>query len=321
MTHTVPILLLVACGEVVEPSLAPIPARLSHTGLFVEGTTDARPELIAFSPQYPLWTDGAEKRRWVELPAPIDASDPDDWRFPPGTRFWKDFSREGRRVETRYLEALPDGTWRYATYVWDEDGRDATLAGERGARVGDHVVPSVNDCVACHEGRRSPVLGFGALQLSGDRDPLAPHGSAHADDVDLAALVDRGLVRGLPEALRAPRIDAESPVERAALGYLHGNCGGCHDDRGPLRSLGFVLWRSLVDDRGRETLRAASVFTDAAHPATQRVVAGDPALSMVAIRMGSRTPHLQMPPIGTEVVDEAALALVVEWIRNERNVP
>jgi hypothetical protein len=78
-----------------------------------------------------------------------------------------------------------------------------------------------------------PVLAPGALQLSPGRDPLAPHAAApDASTVDLAGLAGRGLLRGLPPELLAspPRIAAASPTERAALGYLHGNCAHCHHD-------------------------------------------------------------------------------------------
>ena len=46
------------------------------------------------------------KRRWISLPpgSAIDASDPDAWAFPVGTRLWKEFSFGGQRVETRYME-------------------------------------------------------------------------------------------------------------------------------------------------------------------------------------------------------------------------
>lgn len=72
----------------------------------------------------------ADKRRWLRLPAgtAIDASDPDAWQFPPGTRLWKEFAHAGRRVETRYIERRADGRWRYAAYVRSADGSDATLA-------------------------------------------------------------------------------------------------------------------------------------------------------------------------------------------------
>ena len=58
--------------------------------------------------------------------------------------------------------------------------------------------------------------------------------------VDLKTLAARGLVRGLPARVTAtpPRIVAATPTARAALGYLHGNCGGCHTGAGELRVAG-----------------------------------------------------------------------------------
>ncbi len=172
-------------GAATPAQSAPLPQRLSDTGLYVAGsTTEVRPENLPFTPQYPLWSDGATKRRWLYLPpgTAIDASRPNAWQFPPGTRLWKEFSYE-RRVETRLIERLADGTWRYAAYVWNEDGSDAVLAPTAGVRAlatpgapnGRYTVPSEADCRACHEGGATPVLGFSALQLSPDRDPLAPH--------------------------------------------------------------------------------------------------------------------------------------------------
>jgi hypothetical protein len=113
-----------ACG--IRAQAEPLPMHLRDTGL-----SDARN--LSFSPQYPLWSDGARKRRWIYLPpgTAIDASRPDAWEFPAGTRLWKEFA-VGAPVETRFIERLADGTWRYATYVWNEEGTDATLAPAEG---------------------------------------------------------------------------------------------------------------------------------------------------------------------------------------------
>ena len=170
------------------PSVPAGPSQsLRETGLYADfATLTIDPRHIGYAPQYPLWTDGAAKRRWISLPpgTAIDASDPEAWVFPVGTRFWKEFSFAGRRVETRYLERLADG-WRYAAYEWTADGREATLVSERGRRgafpLGErraHTIPSVTDCKVCHEASRPAVLGFSLLQLSPDRDPGAPHADA-----------------------------------------------------------------------------------------------------------------------------------------------
>src|SRR5690349_19811834 len=103
-----------------------LPQHLADTGLYVAGGTTVRPDVLPFSPQYPLWSDGAAKRRWIWLPpgARIDATQPDAWDFPRGTRLWKEFAH-GRAIETRYLERAADGSWNFGSYVWNAEGTDA----------------------------------------------------------------------------------------------------------------------------------------------------------------------------------------------------
>ena len=129
---------LCSAASVAAPAPATSPPQtLRETGLYLPGTgLVVDPAHLAFSPQYPLWTDGATKRRWLSLPPQtfIDASRPNAWDFPVGTRLWKEFS-VGRAVETRYIERLADGQWRYATYIWNETGTDATLAPADGVRA------------------------------------------------------------------------------------------------------------------------------------------------------------------------------------------
>jgi hypothetical protein len=304
-----------------------LPRRLADTGLYVAGGTTIRPDVLPFSPQYPLWSDGAAKRRWIWLPpgTSIDAAQPDAWDFPRGTRLWKEFAH-GRALETRYIERAPDGSWRFGSYVWNVEGTDAVLAPTSGLRDlpatnapgARYTIPSVDDCRACHEGAPVPVLGFSTLQLSPDRDPLAPHADA-TRGVDLRALAARGLLRNLAPELLAhpPRIAATNPAERAALGYLHGNCGNCHNDDGPLAVLGLTLAQraarpSTVLD---SIVGVRSEFVPPGAPSEAvRLAPGHLGASVIATRMGSRDPLQQMPPLGTAAVDTEALALVARWI-------
>jgi mono/diheme cytochrome c family protein len=316
---------------------SPLPARLAETGLFVPGSVEAiAAGSLPFAPQYPLWSDGAAKRRWLYLPpgASIDASRPDAWEFPPGTRAWKEF-RHGRRVETRFIERLADGSWRYATYLWNADGSDATLAPADGiadvavpdAPGGRYALPSRGDCVACHEGAPVPLLGVSALQLSNDRDPLAPHAEpVRPEHQDLAALASRGLVRNLPASQleRPPRIDAPTPTGRAALGYLHANCGHCHNAGGAVAGIDLVLAHETADPAASlatvmASLTGASRYRTHAGRGSQRLVPGRAADSVIAVRMRSRSPLSRMPPLGVEIVDDAGLALVERWIRTDLN--
>jgi len=295
-------------------TVAPLPRLLSETGLRESGA-------LAYSPQYPLWSDGASKRRFVSVPPGdgIDASDPDDWKFPPGTRFWKEFSF-GEKVETRYLEKLPDGSFRFASYVWDAALGDAVLAPEQGqlgvrelSRGVAYDVPSRADCRACHEGRQGSVLGFNALQLSPERtSPLPP------ETVDLRELVARGVLRHFPNELltNPPRIAAPSPLAREARGYLFGNCSGCHNGRGPLADVGLDFDQSVWnrDDAAPPSTLASSRFRLPGQQHSRRIQPGSPRDSVVWFRMSTRDGNTQMPPLGTKLVDHAGTDLIARYI-------
>lgn len=331
----------IGCAALGDAVIAPLPERLSETGLFVAGsTTEVRPGVMPFSPQYPLWSDGAVKRRWISLPAGtfIDAGRASAWEFPNGTRLWKEFRSE-RRVETRFIERLADGSWRYATYIWSEDGKDAVLAPEQGvpslalsgAKQRKYSIPSETDCRACHEGGAVPVLGFSALQLSPDRDPLAAHAeSPRSDEMDLRKLVERGLVRNLPSSLLAtpPRISAASPTERAALGYLHANCGHCHtnpDVSDASVPVDLRLSQDIADPASTEKVlrslqTASSQFRlPGMTTAVPLVAPGASHASALVMRMRSRDASAQMPPLGTAIPDTEGLALVARWIDRDMN--
>ena len=326
---------LVAAPSVVPayPAAAPasLPQRLHDTGLYVPGTNVVRDANLPFAPQYPLWSDGAGKRRWIHLPpgTSIDASDPDAWEFPPGTKLWKEFGH-GRAIETRMIERLPDGSWRFASYAWNEAGTEALLVPDDGAIVqaseapnGRYAIPARGDCLACHEGAPVPVLGFSALQLSPDRDPLAAHAEAvTGGHVDLSQLVARGLVRNLPRELvdTPPRIAAQSPLARAALGYLHANCGHCHNEAGALTGLEFALAQRVVadGDAGDTLVGQTSRYRPHGAADARRVVAGDTDASVVTLRMKTDNPFARMPPLGVQVVDVQGIALVERWIKDLR---
>jgi hypothetical protein len=312
-----------------------VPDRLSETGLYLPGTTAVDPRNRPFSPQYPLWTDGAAKSRWLRLPqgTRIDARNIDGWIFPVGTRLWKEFSFGGRKVETRMIWRSSTDAWSYATYVWNDAQTDATLVPAEGLRgVAEiapgkrHAIPSREDCRTCHEnGTATPVLGFTALQLSTDRDPAAPHADALAPGMlTVRALVDEQLLDPpRPElATNPPRIPG-GPRTRAVLGYLTGNCGHCHNERSTIATVRYPMQvpayashdevRRMVD-----VLRTRPTAWEVPHaqPGTTTMVAdGSPDRSALFVRMRSRQPSSQMPPLGSVVADRQALELIASWIQ------
>jgi mono/diheme cytochrome c family protein len=318
------------------PGEGAAPARLSETGLFITGrpgVVDARNR--PYSPQYPLWSDGAKKSRWVYLPpgATIDATDAGDWTFPIGTRFWKEFAFDGRKIETRFLWRVTADRWVFATYVWNEEGSDAVLAPDGGvpgvvalAPGRRHDVPGIADCRACHGSKRPAPLGFNALQLSTDRDPNAIHGEPLAPGmITLATLAGEGrLSPARPELVaNPPRIHATSPTTRAVLGYFAANCGACHNRSGEIGPSGPSLKHSDLLGDGDAVAAALSRHATAWQVPGQpdgTSVMIDPASpqgSAMLVRMRSRRPSSQMPPLGSVLRDDTAIDVITKWIATE----
>jgi hypothetical protein len=309
-----------------------LPELLSQTGLYVAGKTGVvAAQNRPYSPQYPLWSDGASKRRWVFLPpgTTIDVSRIDRWDFPVGTRFWKEFSFDGRKVETRLLWKASPGGWVAAAYVWNAAGTDAMLASADGIATDvevapgrTHSIPSRGDCAACHGSDRAPA-GFNALQLSTDRDPNAIHGEPLLPEmITMQTLVGEKLVSPAESSLvrDPPRIPTSDPQTRAVLGYLSTNCGICHKGSTEIAAQvpslrysdvmrdGDAVARTLV---GRPTSWQAPGRPDGS---TLLIDAHSPESSAILLRMKSRRPSSQMPPLGTAVRDNEALEAIRKWV-------
>jgi mono/diheme cytochrome c family protein len=327
-------------GALVSQDDAHAPATLRETGLYRAG--GGGDEIAAcnraFAPQYPLWSDGATKRRWVYLPAgaTIDVTRVDAWDFPVGTKFWKEFTFDGLKVETRLLWKASADRWIAASYVWSPDGRDAVLAPAEGMRAAaatagrSHDIPSVADCAACHGGQRFRPLGFTALQLSTDRDPDAIHGEAlRLGMVTLQTLVAEHLTSPeRPELVsHPPRISSRDAATRTVLGYLSANCSSCHNGEGDVAALGPVLrQRDLLQDGdavARALLNQPTTWQVPGAPPGASVLV-DPAApesSAILVRMRSRRPSSQMPPLGTTRRDDEAVDAITRWIASRAPLP
>ena len=287
----------------VDVSLAEgLPSRLSQTGLYTDIAAGALAEqAIAFTPRFPLWTDGATKRRWLLLPdgESVDTQVADDWTFPVGTRTFKEFTRDDVRVETRMNLKTPDG-WAAAAYVWNEAGDDAVIriAGASDVSGTPHDVPSAAACMACHGGRGDFTLGFSATQL---------------DEQTRSALFDAGVLSSPTEG----ELDLD-PTQEAGLGYLHGNCSHCHNPSradGPQATAcyapGARIQFDLTLPHDLDDSREAPAL------ATAGEQLGAPDDSKVLHRISTREwdeDRPPMPPLGSERVDREGLAAVRAFI-------
>ena len=318
-----------------------VPAVLSQTCLYANiKHLTISDELHRFTPNYQLWSDGANKSRWIYLPKgkKIDSSDPDQWVFPVGTQFFKEFRKSVEiapginqeiKVETRHLMKTQVGTgtdaWSMVTYAWLDNQQDARLLlkGARQVLNTNHNIPTQEDCVTCHKGNIDSILGFDAIQLSDAQLQNAfGHGPKRTlQEWSLKTLLDNTL---LTHPLSQPVLPG-NVMEQKVLGYLHANCGNCHNPMGHASEQEadhLTMRHKLAFD----TLEKTDVYKTAVNQITQNftivpyIVMGakheEMALynSALYVRMNSLDEEYRMPMLAREVVDQEAVQLMQQWI-------
>lgn len=313
------------------PPTSAAPSTLAATGLFTGSTATLSTRVRHFVPKYPLWSDGADKDRYIYIPpcATIDTSDMDQWRFPVGTRVWKTFTvpgapgSSGKRIETRLVHRYGEAreAWIFAAYQWDESAPDDPSKalpkpmGVSNASGTSHDIPSELECANCHAKLPSRVLGFDAFQLSQ---------AAAGSDLDIARASELGwLSVPAPGGFAVPG----TPVQQAALGYMHGNCGNCHNSNSqspPGSPMYLRLSVSQTDyattDVVASTVGVPTFSNDSFDADTLRVSPMNPSKSSILIRMQTRGSERQMPPLVTtssKVADTSGgVADVTAWINS-----
>jgi hypothetical protein len=295
------------------------PTSLVCTGLYADiATKTIAPGLRAYAPAVPLWSDGASKQRWISLPAgqKIDNSTADEWLFPVGTKVWKEFSKDGKRVETRLWQKVSVGYWVDATYAWNADESVATRSdgGDIPFGTGTYHIPTSDECTKCHRGRIDHILGFDQVLL----------GLAGATGFTLDELIAEGRLTNPPAKTPLVIGDDGTNLAAPALAWLHVNCGTtCHNrnSNATAWSTGMFLRLDPTQLDGRSvkgfdslttTIGVAAVTVD--WKGRTRIVPHDPASSLLYQLISHRGTGNQMPPIASSVVDEADIPLVEAWI-------
>ncbi len=304
------------------------PAELRCTGLYLSFTKRViSPDAVAYSPGYALWSDGAQKKRYIQLPtgSQIDVTSMDDWTFPIGTKVWKEFytevSGKERLVETRYMVKGPDELWTRIAYVWSEDGSSAKAEPNgigKVAGTSNYEVPSQQQCGRCHGGRVDNILGFEAIALA------APS----ATGLTYGALQTKKLLKSTNQNYEKPASALQvpgTPAERDALAYMHMNCGvSCHNAITPGAKYVARLEAAKLSNVAQTTFMTELVNQQSSWVApgekgkTYRARPTDASRSAIYLRMGLKDDvdgnGMQMPPFASHKVDVDGRKIVKAWI-------
>jgi uncharacterized repeat protein (TIGR03806 family) len=312
----------------------PLPPLLSQTGVFADvRTLTPAAGVVPYNVNVPFWSDGAVKHRWIAVPTGtvIHFSDTGEWTFPSGTVFIKHFELPvddrdpsiRRRLETR-LVVRDSGNGIYAaTYKWRADNSDAdllpgglteniTIATASGTRTQTYDYPSPHDCMLCHNPNANYILGVKTRQLNGN----LTYPSTGVNDNQLRTLSHVGYFdptiseSGMAAyAKLVPMTDTSASVTTRMRSYFDANCAQCHRPNG-----GPAFWDARFDT----PLVAQGIVNGKAENdlgiVDARVAApGSLARSLLYRRMNT-TDVNRMPPLGRNVIDASAVALLENFI-------
>lgn len=300
---------------------AALPAKLSAFGLF-RGNDPKRPlNATPYELRTPLFSDYADKARFISLPAGQQAKVGADGRlqFPVGTVLVKSFGwasvNNGRPVETRLLIHRAAG-WVALPYVWDADGKDATLkvAGTRipvtfkrpdgAVQTISYAVPNKNQCKDCHN----------------ENGAIVPIGPRAANMVLGKALdaSDRKRTFANFEAVKPvmPRWDdpKSGTLDQRARAYLDVNCAHCHNPAGSASNSGLFLGWNVTDRKALGIGKRPVAAGRGSGGLDFAIAPGDPDASIMIYRLESTEPGIAMPEVGRGAIHREGAQLLRQWI-------
>jgi uncharacterized repeat protein (TIGR03806 family) len=312
--------------------------KLSQYALFAADPAAQQPGpgVIAYDLNSALFSDYAEKYRFVKLPGGTHASyrETDAFEFPVGTVIAKTFAfprdardpSQGRRlIETRILKREPDG-WVGLPYVWNAAQTDATLdvAGDTvdvswvhidgRSRTDNYIIPNANQCKGCHKlGETITPIGPKARHLNRD------FAYSQGPENQLAHWTRVGALAGAPSPAEAPRLavwddPASGTLDDRARAWLEINCAHCHNPDGPARNSGLDLLASQRNPTAFGIFKTPVAAGLGSGGRSFDIVPGQPDQSIMAYRIASTHPGVMMPELGKRLVYEEGVALVIQWI-------
>jgi uncharacterized repeat protein (TIGR03806 family) len=298
-----------------------VASQLSATGCVRPGDpTRPAQGLVPYAPNAPFWSDGLAKDRYMALPdgTTIGVAADGDFQFPIGTVLVKNFRLGTKLVESRLFMRHTDGEWAGYTYEWNAQGTDSTrVIGGKSATTGGQtwIFPSESQCLACHTAAAGRSLGLEIAQLNGVLT-YAQTGRSANQVVTLNAIgMFSPPVNASPAtlpALRDPYGSMGSLAERARA-YLHTNCAQCHRPGGGTPSdMDLRYSAALVDTN---TCNRAPQAGDLGIANAQIIAAGDASRSVLVARLNRRD-ATAMPPLATNVIDTAGVALLTAWVNS-----
>lgn len=299
-----------------------VPTLLSATGCAASNPQNPSTGMVGYEINAPFWSDNAVKTRYFALPNSTASFTPGtdgDWSTPARSVFRKDFRLANQLIETRLLMKQSNGDWAGYTYEWNAGQTDATLVDAAGKDVSiagqTWSYPSRQQCLQCH----TSVAGFSLGPETQQMNRTALYAQTGITAHQLTTLSAPAIAMLTPQisdpATQSKLSDpfGTDSLTLRARAWLHTNCSFCHRPNGPTPlSMNLLASASLA---ATNTCNVDPTAGNAGVLTNPKIIApGLPDSSVLLARVNSRVAQVQMPPIGSHVVDANGVALLRSWI-------
>lgn len=328
-----------AIVNIISNTIANVPyPKLSDYNFFVGNIVNQIPfsNVIPYEPASSLFTDYAQKKRFIWMPNGVSATyDGDDkiLDFPIGTFLIKTFyyttiqpGNVTKLIETRVMVRKSDG-WKFYEYLWNDEQTDAFLVNLEDFANGsfktitftkpnneivttDYRIPSDGECFACHK------INDVAIPIAVKPQNLNHNYNYATGSMNqMQKLVTQGYLNSYPSNIvsTVDYHDASQPLALRARSYLDANCAHCHQDQGrcDYRAVRFNFSQTDQDAKVGICVTADEEIS----PTLQKIVSpGNFSKSILHYRINTNEENQRMPLLGRTIVHEEGVQLLEQWI-------
>lgn len=314
--------------------------KLSDYHFFVGNITNQIPSLnvVAYAPASSLFTDYAEKKRFIWMPNGVNASyvaDDKILNMPVGTVLIKTFyyttiqpGNTTKLIETRLMVRKNDG-WKFYEYLWNDAQTDADLLPANEFLNGsfktitfakpnneiittNYRIPSDTECLSCHKINEIPTpIAVKPQNLNHNFN------YANGSMNQLQKLVSQGYLDSYPSNISST-VDYHDTTKSLSLrvrSYLDVNCAHCHQDQGrcDYRQIRLGFRQNIEDANIGICLTADEEIS----PTLQKIITpGNISKSIMHFRMSSNDESERMPLLGRTIVHDEGVELLEQWINS-----
>jgi len=293
-------------------------------------------DVLPYQPASSLFTDYAEKKRFVWMPKGSKATFDGTGKIlvlPTGSALIKTFyynnvlpNNTTRNIETRVMIKKENG-WIFAEYVWNNEQTEAVLKLDGGftsvqwikngttQTVLNYRLPSEQQCLICHKASEKSIpigikpqnLNFDYVYSSGTKNQLKKW-------IELGYLENN-----MPTSINSTvdYTDTSKSLELRVRSYLDINCASCHQTNS---HCDYRPMRFAFDETTNLSNMGVCVSTQdmADFPTTLGRIVSPANInkSMMYYRLNTENESYRMPLLGRSIIHKEGVALIKEWINS-----